>query len=305
MSMCNCNQGRMPCTCKVSQPKMVNSPQPDLYAAGAAACLIEPAKPGRVYHPLVNIAEWRKGCSCAPKEFPVQCEACTGGLILAVENWFTQHRNSRILGIAGVLEDLDARAGLPMTVDAKAAAIIRHLEAELYAAQDQIAGLQELMAAQRAPESLDVAVRHLVAHANSQSDNAPSGSPEHGHSIPGRWDGDSVNPKGALCEECAAWDVLRQYAATDITAVERVLVPVPQPMDTAPTDGTRVLIHTEVHHYSADRYQICAWRVIGTQWLEARFKDGKWAEWCGNEKTSSNNTIHPIEWAPLPAGEPQ
>lgn len=132
-----------------SQPKMVNSPQFDLYAAGAAACDTgtSPQSPGRSYHPLVNIAEWRKGCSCAPKDFPVRCEECTEGLIRAVENWFTQHRSKRILGTAKLLEDLDARAGLPGTVDARAAEIIRHLESELYAADDQVEGLQELMRA--------------------------------------------------------------------------------------------------------------------------------------------------------------
>lgn len=132
-----------------SQPKMANSPQLDLYAAGAAACEAgtSPQSPGRSYHPLVNIAEWRKGCSCAPKDFPVRCEECTEGLIRAVENWFTQHRGSRILGVAGVLEDLDARGSLPETVDGRAAEIIRHLESELYAADDQVEGLQELMRA--------------------------------------------------------------------------------------------------------------------------------------------------------------
>ena len=100
---------------------------------------------------------------------------------------------------------------------------IEQLDAELYALQDQIAGLQELMAAQRAPESLDTAVRYLVGAADSQSDNATTGSPHHGHRIPGRWDGDSVNPKGALCEEYAAWDILRQYVATDIVAEAQVI----------------------------------------------------------------------------------
>lgn len=176
------------------------------------------------HHPLTNIAEWRKGCSCAPKEFPVQCEACTEGLIKAVENWFTQHRNSRILGIAGVLEDLDARAGLPMTVDAQAAAIIRHLEAELYAVDDQVEGLQELMRANTVPATLDTAVRYLVAAADSRyTENTPTGSPHHGHRIAGRWDGDGTNRKGALCEECAAWNIMRKYAATDIVAEAQVI----------------------------------------------------------------------------------
>jgi hypothetical protein len=35
--------------------------------------------------PLEMIAEWRKGCSCAPKGQPEECRACTRGLINALE----------------------------------------------------------------------------------------------------------------------------------------------------------------------------------------------------------------------------
>jgi hypothetical protein len=41
-------------------------------------------------HPLKNIAEWRKGCSCATGH-PSTCEACTEGLIQAIENWFKEN----------------------------------------------------------------------------------------------------------------------------------------------------------------------------------------------------------------------
>ncbi len=33
------------------------------------------------------IAEWRKGCSCAPKDEPWQCSACTHGLLDALESF--------------------------------------------------------------------------------------------------------------------------------------------------------------------------------------------------------------------------
>ena len=40
-----------------------------------------------IHHPLANITEWRKGCSCATTS-PAECEACTVGLIEAIEKWF-------------------------------------------------------------------------------------------------------------------------------------------------------------------------------------------------------------------------
>lgn len=44
----------------------------------------------RTHHPLANIAEWRKGCTCAPEDSPAKCIDCTVGLITAVENWFNE-----------------------------------------------------------------------------------------------------------------------------------------------------------------------------------------------------------------------
>ena len=35
--------------------------------------------------PLEMIAEWRRGCSCAPKEHPEECHECTRALINALE----------------------------------------------------------------------------------------------------------------------------------------------------------------------------------------------------------------------------
>jgi hypothetical protein len=42
------------------------------------------------YHPLKNIEEWRKGCSCSTGH-PSTCESCTDGLIKAIENWFKEN----------------------------------------------------------------------------------------------------------------------------------------------------------------------------------------------------------------------
>lgn len=126
----------------------------------------EPQKPVITRHPLVNIAEWRKGCSCAPKDHPVQCEECTEGLIAAVENWFAQHRGAYPLDIAGILDNLDERAkGFDKPgVASEAAKLIRTFEADLYAAQDQVTGLQELMALPKARPLCSLCGTHEVSH---------------------------------------------------------------------------------------------------------------------------------------------
>lgn len=46
-----------------------------------------------IKHPLTNIAEWRKGCSCATGH-PRTCEACTEGLVKAIEGWFRERVTS-------------------------------------------------------------------------------------------------------------------------------------------------------------------------------------------------------------------
>lgn len=113
---------------------------------------------------------------------------------------------------------------------------VEQLEAELYAAQDQVEGLQELMRTQRMPAHLDFAVRQLVNIADSDPDGAHAGSPQHCHEVRGYWDGDSKNAKGTLCEECGAWDALRWYAATDIAAEAQVLEPKPGDVWALPVD---------------------------------------------------------------------
>jgi hypothetical protein len=46
--------------------------------------------------PLELIAEWRKGCSCAPAGKPEECQACTAGLISALELWLRKPLWERI-----------------------------------------------------------------------------------------------------------------------------------------------------------------------------------------------------------------
>ena len=117
----------------------------------------------------------------------------------------------------------------------------RAQEAELYAAQDQITGLQELMAGPRVPAGLDTAVRHLVAAA--EADDSHQGSPEHGHRIAGRWDGDATHAQGSLCEECAAWDTMRKYVATDNAVPEAPAPATPEPPMSVYTRPVDLLFH--------------------------------------------------------------
>lgn len=70
-----------------------------------------------------------------------------------------------------------------------------------------------------------------------------------------------------------------------------------QDMATAPTDGTCVLILT--HTFEFD-HRVNSTVSSGNAWIECRFVDGQWREWCGNKRTSSTGIVSPIKWAPLP-----
>lgn len=77
------------------------------------------------------------------------------------------------------------------------------------------------------------------------------------------------------------------------------------PMNTAPRDGTRVLIKTKTMGWSADKGRNV---VTGDKWVEARWaKDlsgqERWVEWCGNPETHTTGDIVPLGWAPLPPDE--
>jgi hypothetical protein len=71
------------------------------------------------------------------------------------------------------------------------------------------------------------------------------------------------------------------------------------PMDTAPQDGTRILIKRHVRVF-IDYGQPYARR--GTQIIECWWSNGKWREWCGTERASSTDWIDPISWTPKPEG---
>ena len=72
------------------------------------------------------------------------------------------------------------------------------------------------------------------------------------------------------------------------------------PMDTAPRDGSRILINAKVWHYDRRRNRYVE---AGEQWVDCWFVDGKFIEWCGNPRTRSTSAIDPIGWAPLPEAD--
>lgn len=41
-----------------------------------------------VNYPLAVIREWERGCTCAPKGRPGECQECTDGAMQAVRHWF-------------------------------------------------------------------------------------------------------------------------------------------------------------------------------------------------------------------------
>lgn len=75
------------------------------------------------------------------------------------------------------------------------------------------------------------------------------------------------------------------------------------PMDSAPMDGTRILIKTVTFGWDTD---ICQHVATGDQWIEARWHKGaldsepRWQEWCGNDRTQTTSWLMPLGWAPRP-----
>lgn len=91
---------------------------------------------------------------------------------------------------------------------------------------------------------------------------------------------------------------------------ERPLYAAPAPegwrsMDSAPKDGTRVLVKAVTFGWSSD---VCQNVATGDKWVEASWRAGMggvelgWREWFGNERiTSTDGALVALAWAPLPA----
>lgn len=73
-------------------------------------------------------------------------------------------------------------------------------------------------------------------------------------------------------------------------------------IDTAPKDGSHILIKTVTFGWNSD---ICQNVATGEKWVEGRWgKDlsgnEKWLEWCGDDKIHTTDSLTPLAWAPTP-----
>ncbi|WP_395601176.1 hypothetical protein AB4P95_30155 (plasmid) [Pseudomonas sp. A1437] len=81
-----------------------------------------------------------------------------------------------------------------------------------------------------------------------------------------------------------------------------------QSMETAPRDGTHILVKYIVTHYVREPrpspfggFGHGEYRPVGHKWEEFRFVDGKFQTWSGTDKSRSiNGGGEPIGWAPIP-----
>lgn len=74
------------------------------------------------------------------------------------------------------------------------------------------------------------------------------------------------------------------------------------PMNTAPRDGTRILINTVVFGWCQTTNRMVE---TGEKWAECRWAKGLnaewgWRFWCGSENSFSTDSPVPLGWAPRP-----
>ena len=81
--------------------------------------------------------------------------------------------------------------------------------------------------------------------------------------------------------------------------------PVLQPMETAPRDGSRIILKAVLFGWDSDIAQHVA---IGDHYIEARWSNGMsgvgdpgWHEWCGNDRMhSTTGRLVGLGWIPRP-----
>ena len=83
------------------------------------------------------------------------------------------------------------------------------------------------------------------------------------------------------------------------------------PMETAPQDGTRILLKFWPYHYqgSPARWSSGYFRTPEPKWEECRWvpawmgSEGHWQPWTGKETTTTTEHIRPVDtigWMPVP-----
>lgn len=72
-------------------------------------------------------------------------------------------------------------------------------------------------------------------------------------------------------------------------------------MDTAPTDGSRILAQVQLYSYKQGENGFSAFHAAGTRWVECRMHENAWEEWSGGDYLeSSGRRVHALMWMPLP-----
>lgn len=103
----------------------------------------------------------------------------------------------------------------------------------------------------------------------------------------------------ALCEVLAGIDAV--LAAAPSPSSEAVGW---RPIESAPKDGTRIIVKAVTFGWSSDVCQNVATgdKAVEARWAKDLSGEYKWLEWCGNDRTySTGGALVPLGWLPLPA----
>lgn len=70
-----------------------------------------------------------------------------------------------------------------------------------------------------------------------------------------------------------------------------------QPMDTAPTDGRRIIALCQQYGYNSRMFRH---EPTGEAFEDIFFDGTRWQQWCGNPVTRSTHQPRPLYWVHLP-----
>lgn len=124
----------------------------------------------------------------------------------------------KVTALLGIADDQ------PLAMATTRVQALLHREAEAYAMEDQLDELQRMLdsadkglanaqkaLAEQCQPAEQASAYTILARLRAiwDADDCPRGAPDHGHRVPGHWDGDAFHPKGSICQECAAHDDAR------------------------------------------------------------------------------------------------